>query len=110
MHLFRFVVAGTIVVLVTELSQRYQRIGALTLTLPIVSMIAFVSVWTRLGDLRAVSSIARETLILLPLTLPFFLPLAFAERFGLGFWSAFATGVALPCAATGAWLYFGKPL
>lgn len=110
MHLLRFVIAGTIVVAVTELSQRFPRIGALILTLPVVSMIAFVSVWARLGDMRAVSSTARETLILLPLSLPFFLPLAFAERLGLGFWSAFATGFVLTCATTGAWLYLGKPL
>ncbi len=50
---------------------------------------------------------AKETMILVPLGLPFFLPLAFADRLGLGFWSAMLTGLVLASLTIGAWLAFG---
>lgn len=103
----RAAIAGTIVVLVSTISQRFPRLGALLLTLPIVSIIAFVMLWTRSHDLEGVSRLARETLVLVPLGLPFFIPLAFAERLGLGFWVAAAAGLVLASSLIGLWLAFG---
>ena len=108
MNIVRFIVAGTVVVVVTELAQRSPRVGALVLTLPITSIIAFVAVWARLGNLRTVSGRARETLILVPLGLPFFVPLAFADRFGLGFWWAFILGIVLACVTIGGWMWLAR--
>src|SRR6266542_869430 len=93
MLLLRGVIAGIIVVAVTVLSQRSPRLGAFLLTLPIVSIIAFISACQRQHDLPTISRVARETLILVPLGLPFFIPLAFAQRLCPGYWSAFVTGL-----------------
>ena len=98
-------VAITIVV-VAELSKRYPRFGALLLSLPIVSLLAFLVSWFQHRDLAAISRLSRETLILVPLGLPFFIPLAFAERLHLDFWSAFAAGIVLASLTIGTWLMF----
>jgi hypothetical protein len=100
-------IAAAVIVAVSELSQRSPRIGALLLTLPLVSTLAFVMSWQRHHDLPAISRLAQETLILVPLGLPFFLPLAFAERLGLGFWSAGGLGVILAAATVGGWFVLG---
>lgn len=105
MLLFRGIVAGATVVVVTELARRFPRVGALVLTLPLVSLIAFVASWTKDADLPAISRLARETLILVPLGLPFFVPLAFAESLRLGFWPAFGIGILLASATVGAYFY-----
>jgi hypothetical protein len=105
MMLARGVIAGLTVVGVTELSRRWPRGGALLLTLPLVSILAFVMAWTKDRDLTAVSRLARETLILVPLGLPFFVPLAFAGRLGLGFWPSFGLGVLLASLTIGLWLW-----
>jgi hypothetical protein len=94
------------VVVVAELSKRYPRIGALLLSLPIVSLLAFLVSWFQHRDLAAISRLSRETLILVPLGLPFFIPLAFAERLHLDFWSAFAAGIVLASLTIGTWLLF----
>lgn len=107
MLLIRAVIAAVIVVLVSEVSNRSPRLGALLLTLPIVSILAFGMSWQKDHDLAGISRLARETLILVPLGLPFFVPLAFAERFGLGFWTASGIGLVLASASIGAWLAFG---
>lgn len=87
------VIAAAIIVAVSEVSQRLPRLGALLLTLPIVSLIAFVMSWQQHRDLPAISRLARETLVLVPLGLPFFVPLAFTQRLGLDFWPAFLIGL-----------------
>lgn len=105
--IFRGLVAAAVVVAVSEVAKRSPRLGALLLTLPLVSLVAFVATWTKDGDLAAVSRLARETLVLVPLGLPFFLPLAFADRLGLGFWPAFVAGLLAASATIGSWFWLG---
>jgi hypothetical protein len=69
--------------------------------------LAFLSTWQQRQDLEAISRVARETLVLVPLGLPFFVPLAFAGRLGLGFWSAFGAGLLLASITVGLWLWLG---
>ena len=107
MLIARGVIAGAVVVGVTLLSGRSPRLGAFLLTLPLVSIIAFVSTWQQKHDLRSISQVARETLVLVPLGLPFFVPLAWADRWGLSFWGAFALGLLLASITVGLWLWLG---
>lgn len=79
--------------------------AALLLTLPIISIVAFVAVWQKEQDLSTINRLARETLVLVPLGLPFFVPLAFSERLGLGFWTAFSGGVVLASVSIELWFW-----
>lgn len=105
---WRAVVAGLVVVAVSEIGSRFPRLGALVLTLPIVSIVAFIVFWQKEHDLAGVSRLARETLVLVPLGLPFFIPLAFAERIGISFWTAFLLGILAASGAIGAWFWFSN--
>lgn len=102
--LLRVIIPLVIIVSVSEVSRRSPRIGALLLTLPLLSILAFCVSWFQHHDLKSLSRMARETLILVPLGLPFFVPLAFAERWGLGFWSSMVAGLALASVLLGIWL------
>lgn len=105
-NIVRVTVVALTVVAVAELSKRYPRWGALLLSLPIVSILAFVLSWFQHRDLPAVSRMARETLILVPLGLPLFIPLALAPRWGWDFWPSFGAGIVLASLTIGAWLWF----
>lgn len=107
MLLIKGVVAGVIVVAVSEIAQRTPRLGALLLTLPIVSIIAFIATWQKDHQLTTISNLARETLILVPLGLPFFVPLALARPLNLSFWPAFALGIVLASVTIGLWFWLG---
>ena len=106
-NIVRVGIVAVIVVVVAELSKRYPRYGALLLSLPIVSLLAFLLSWLQYRDLAAVSRLARETLVLVPLGLPFFVPFAFATRLGLDFWSSLGAGIALASLTIGVWLWLG---
>ena len=105
--IIRFIIPAMIILIVSELARRSPRLGALLLTLPLISILAFGAAWLKDHDLKNVSRLARETLILVPLGLPFFLPLAFAERLGLGFWAAMAVGFLLATSGIGVWFAYG---
>jgi hypothetical protein len=66
-NIARVGIVAVIVVAVAELSKRYPRYGALLLSLPIVSILAFLLSWFQHRDLPAISKLARETLVLVPL-------------------------------------------
>ena len=103
--LLRVIIPVLMILAVSEVSRRSPRLGALLLTLPLVSILAFGAAWSRDHDLKTLSQMARETLILVPLGLPFFVPLAFAERLELGFWPAMGAGGLLAAASIGIWLW-----
>src|SRR5690349_21981450 len=107
MFLLRTIVAALIIGVVSEIAHRSPRIGAVLLTLPVTSLIAILMIWFRDHNLQNLSQFSRETLILVPLGLVFFVPLAFAEKLELGFWTALLAGVVIDLVVIGAWLKFG---
>jgi hypothetical protein len=104
-NIVRVAIVAITVVAVAELSKRYPRYGGLLLSLPIVSILAFLLSWFQHGDLPAISRLAWETLVLVPLGLPFFVPFVFAPRLGLDFWSSFGAGILLASLTIGAWMW-----
>ena len=104
---WRAIISGLLIAAVSEVADRYPRLGAFLLTLPVVSLIGFIMVWQKEQDLSTISRLARETLILVPLGLPFFVPLAFSQRLGLSFWSSFLSGFVLASITIGLWFAFG---
>jgi hypothetical protein len=106
-NVLRVILVAVIVVSVAELSKRQPRLGGLLLSLPLMSILAFLVSYLQHHDLPSVSRLAKDTLILVPLGLPFFLPLAFAQRLGIGFGTAMVLGVVLASLTIGVWLVYG---
>jgi MFS family permease len=102
----RVLLMSIIIVVVGQISDRFPRAGALILSLPIVSILAILVTWQQHRNLQPLSTLARETLILVPLGLPFFIPLAFASRLGIGFWAAMVLGTLMASAAIVPYLVF----
>ena len=102
--IIKTIISAVVIVTVAEIAGRVPKLGALLLTLPIVSIIAFIMTWNKNHDMSTISQLARETLVLVPLGLPFFIPFAFANRTGWSFWPSFVSGLALASITIGIWL------
>lgn len=98
-------VAGFVVVVVSEIAQRYPRVADVILAVPLVVFAVYAVLYLRNPELAPISRMARQMLVLVPLSLPFFVPLAFADRLALTFWSAFGIGLALVTAAVSTYLW-----
>lgn len=79
--LVKAVISAAALAAVAEVSGRFPRRVALLLTLPLVSILAFILLWTRQGKMTASTQLARETQVLMPLGWPFFFPFRLLRRF-----------------------------
>src|SRR3954464_15352 len=86
---------GVTIVTVAEFSKSAPRYSALILSLPVVTISAFTISWSQHHELMVISVFAKETLTLVILGLPLFLPLIFCEQLGLGFWGSLCSGIML---------------
>ena len=100
------VIAGFVVVAVSEVARRYPRVADVILAVPLVVFAVYAVMYVRTPDIAPIARMARQMLILVPLSLTFFVPVAFAERFHLTFWPAFAIGLVLVAASVSSYLWF----
>lgn len=97
--------AGFAVIAVSEIARRFPRVADVILSVPLVVFAVYAVMYARDGQLAPLSRMARHMLVLIPLSLPFFLPIAFAARLNLTFWPAFSIGLALVTLTVGGYLW-----
>jgi hypothetical protein len=80
--------SGAIIAIVSEVAKRYPGIGALILSLPLISILAFIWLWRDTRDQEGIATLAQSTFWFILPTLPMFLVLPALLRGGMGFWAA----------------------
>jgi len=99
---------GVLVMFVSSIMSKMPRAAAFALSFPITSVIAFVVSWLRFHDADAIARLAREILIIIPLTLVFFVPFIFLHRMGQNFWLALALGSIASAITMGLWFFLSR--
>lgn len=107
--LIRILISAIIIATVTEIAGKMPKIGALILSLPVVTIIAIVMIWIKEGEIEPIVQMSREMFILVPIGLILFVPLAFAANWNLGFWSALFIGIGCTSLALASWSYWSFP-
>jgi hypothetical protein len=100
------VIAGLVIVAVSEIARRNPRVADVVLAVPLVVFAVYAVMYLRTPDLAPISKMARQMLVLVPLSLTFFVPVAFADRLHLTFWPAFVIGLAVVTASVTTYLWF----
>ena len=96
--LAKAVISGIIVIAASEVAKRSPTYGSLILSLPLLSILAFIWLWRDTGDNERIASLAERTFWLVLPTLPLFLVLPALLRSGIEFWTALATSCAMTVA------------
>jgi F0F1-type ATP synthase assembly protein I len=92
------VISGVIIMAASEIAKRSPIYGSLILSLPLISILAFIWLWRDTGDNERIASLAEGTFWLVLPTLPMFLVLPALLRSGIGFWIALAISIAMTIA------------
>ena len=87
--------SGVIVTIVSEVAQRRPALGALIVSLPLVSILAILWLWRDTGDSDRIAAHAEATFWLVLPTLPMFVVFAALLRGGVGFWASLIASCAL---------------
>ena len=80
--------SGIIIAIASEIAKRSPALGALILSLPLVSILAFIWLWRETSDAEGIAALAQSTFWFVLPTLPMFLLLPALIRNGAGFWPA----------------------
>jgi hypothetical protein len=87
--------SGIVIAAASEAARRAPTVGALILSLPLVSVLAFIWLWRDTGDTARIAATAQSTFWYVLPTLPMFLVVPALLRHDVGFWPALAAGCAL---------------
>jgi hypothetical protein len=87
--------SGAIIAIVSEVAQRRPGLGALIVSLPLVSILAIIWLWRDTGDMQRIAAHAEATFWLVLPTLPMFLVFPALLRSGIDFWVALVGACAL---------------
>jgi hypothetical protein len=99
--LTKALISGALIAIASEVAKRSPGFGALIVSLPLVSVLAFIWLWRDTGDKEAVASLSQSTFWFVLPSLPMFVTIPALLRAGFDFWTA----LGLSCALT-VTLYF----
>ena len=87
--------SGIIIAVVSEVAKRSPSLGALIVSLPLVSLLGILWLWRDTGDAERIASHAELTFWYVLPSLPMFLVLPSMLRAGVGFWPSMGVNVVL---------------
>lgn len=96
--LLKALLSGAIVAAASEVARRWPGLGGLIVSLPLVSLLAFVWLWRDTGDAERVAALSQSTFWFFLPSMPMFLALPLMLRAGWGFWLALGLACALTLA------------
>jgi len=93
--LVKALLSGLIVAVASEVARRWPGWGALIVSLPLVSVLAFIWLWRDTGEPERIATLAESTFWFFLPSMPMFLVLPAMLRAGLHFWLALLLSCAL---------------
>lgn len=81
-------ISGVVIAAASEAAKRSPAIGAIILSLPLTSILAFIWLWRDTSDTERISALAQSTFWFVLPSLPLFLVLPVLLRSGTGFWAS----------------------
>ena len=103
-------ISGLIVAVVSEIARRSPGVGALIVSLPLVSILAMIWLWRDTADPQRLAAHAGATFWYVLPSLPMFLLMPALLRRGAGFWPALGAGCLLTVALYAAMVTLGPRL
>ena len=82
--------SGIVIAIVSEVAKRSPALGALIVSLPLVSLLGIIWLWRDTGDAERIAIHAQSTFWYVLPSLPMFLVLPAMLRSGAGFWFSMA--------------------
>ncbi|MCZ4296586.1 DUF3147 family protein [Henriciella marina] len=112
--ILKSIISGVLIALASTLAKRYPGFGALIASLPLVSVLGMIWLWSEKPDAETMADHAGATFWFVIPSLPMFLLIPVLLRNGVGFWPSLAAGCALTVLLYGltTWIgpKFGLPL
>lgn len=93
--LIKAALSGVVIAIASEVARRWPGLGALIVSLPLVSVLAMIWLWRDTGDPVRMAAHSEATFWFVLPSLPMFLLIPLLLRQGLPFWVSLAAGCVL---------------
>jgi len=103
--LIKTLLSAVIITVVSEVAKRSPSLGALIVSLPLISILAIIWLWRDTGDVERVAAHAHATFWYVLPSLPMFLALPAMLRAGVGFWPSLGLACVLTVLLYGAMVW-----
>lgn len=101
------IISAVLIAVASTLAKRYPGFGALIASLPLVSVLGMIWLWSEKPDAENMAVHAGATFWYVLPSLPMFLLIPVLLRHGWGFWQALVAGCALTIALYSAMVWLG---
>jgi len=91
----KVIFAGTVISFLSWLSGKNARLAGFLTALPLTTLLALAIGQVEWGNPQQSVNYAKSILFALPITFLFFVPFFLAQKFSLGFWTCYVSGIAL---------------
>jgi hypothetical protein len=91
-------ISGILIALASETARRFPGLGALIVSLPLVSVLSMIWLWHDTRDVERLASHSIGTIWFLAPSIPMFFTIPAMLRAGWGFWPSLLAGCALTIA------------
>jgi len=91
-------ISGIIIAIVSEMAKRSPALGALIVSLPLVSILAIIWLWRDTGDSERIAAHMVATVWYVLPTLPMFIAMPLMLRSGVTFWPSLAASCVMTAA------------
>ena len=108
MLIVKFLVTSFIIVLVSEVAKRTDKLGALIAALPLVTIMVMIWLYLETRDSEKIANHAYYTLWYVVPTLPMFVQIPWMLRKGCNFWLTLGVGVIITFIAFAITAWVGK--
>lgn len=108
--LAKAILSAVLIVAASEIAKRYPGFGALIASLPLVSVLGMMWLWSDRPDPENMARHASATFWYVLPSLPMFLLIPMLLRHGIGFWPSLALGCALTMTLYSAMVWVGPRL
>ena len=98
---FKYLTTSAIIVLVSEIAKKYERMGALIASLPLVTILVMIWLHVETGDTEKISKHASFSFWYVLPTLPMFLLIPYLIKKEMNFWLVLTLGSLLTVSCFG---------
>ncbi len=106
--LLKALLSGAIVAAASEVARRSSLLGAVLISLPLMSILALVWLYRDTRDAGEVASLSWSILWVIPPSVVFFVALPLALRNGAEFWVALITACAATAVSYAIWVWLAR--
>lgn len=89
------IVAAVLISFVSWLSGKKTGLAGFLTALPLTTLLALAFSHMEWGDAKQSVEYAKSVFVAIPVSLLFFVPFLFAQKFNLGFWTCYTSGIVL---------------